>query len=377
MKKILVFSTYFHPYLSGMTTYLFNILIPLSKKYKITVLTFRYDKKLSYDEYFHNIHIIRMPYSLRLSKGFISLQSLMYFVREIRNTDFVLLNIPNFEALPLTAFAFFSRKKVFSIFLCGVVLKKSPYSLIISLFLNFSIFIQLLISDKIIGFPDYLDNDLFGKLFRYKIETTLPPIRKPSIDKRIVAQLRKKKGNDIWIGYVGRVSEEKGLNYLIGAIELLKKSKAKVQLIMAGPYGKGVVGEERYFRSIKRTIIKNRIPHIFLGRISNNYLGAFYRTVDVIVLPSINKTEAFGMVQAEAMTLGTPVVASNLPGVRLPILLTRMGISVEPKNSQKISSAIIEILKHKDHFANKELVVKAKQIFAIKKIEYFYNNLFS
>ena len=48
-------------------------------------------------------------------------------------------------------------------------------------------------------------------------------------------------------------------------------------------------------------------------------MGSFYTCIDVLVVPSINSTEAFGLVQVEAMMMGVPVVASDLPGVRVPV----------------------------------------------------------
>ena len=51
----------------------------------------------------------------------------------------------------------------------------------------------------------------------------------------------------------------------------------------------------------------------------------FYAACDVLVVPSLNSTESFGLVQVEAMLCGTPSIASNLPGVRQPPLMTGMG----------------------------------------------------
>ena len=50
------------------------------------------------------------------------------------------------------------------------------------------------------------------------------------------------------------------------------------------------------------------------------------------------------MVQVESMFCGTPVISTDLPGVRQPVLMTGMGLSVPPKNSQALSAALIEIL---------------------------------
>ena len=81
------------------------------------------------------------------------------------------------------------------------------------------------------------------------------------------------------------------------------------------------------------------------------------------------------MVQAEAMLLGTPVVAKDLPGVKVPISLTKMGIIVEPKNELKLAKSISEILKNRKKYTNKNLIKNAEKIFNIKNVYQFYDNL--
>ena len=56
----------------------------------------------------------------------------------------------------------------------------------------------------------------------------------------------------------------------------------------------------------------------FLGNLDLTQMAAYYPNLDVLVVPSLNSTEAFGLVQIEAMLNGTPCVASALPGVRQP-----------------------------------------------------------
>ena len=120
---------------------------------------------------------------------------------------------------------------------------------------------------------------------------------------------------------------------------------------------------------------KYKVNYLFFGNLTSKQLAAFYKSIDVLVLPSINQTEAFGMVQAEAMVAGTPVVASNLPGVRMPIKMTGMGKIVEPKDVNGIANAIEEVLKNKNSYSNLRLTKNAKNIFDLKKIYKFYENL--
>jgi len=377
MKKILFFSPYFYPYTSGTTTYPLKLFIYLSNHgFKITILTFKHDPHLTDKEKFKKLKIIRMDYLFKISKGFISPQSIFYFLKEAKKTDLVILNQPNFEGLPLAILSKIFKKKIISLFHCQVFLGSGIFKKLVNAVLNFSVFIQLFLSNIIIGHTkDYLDSIFIGKIFKRKILFTLPPIEKYPVDKKFLKQIKEKQNH--LIGYSGRISREKGIQYLVKVAEKLKKKKLKIKLVFAGPFGKDVVGEEKYFLKIKALLKKKGIPYSLLGNLPSKKLGAFYKAIDLLVLPSINQTEAFGMVQPEAMLLGTPVIASNIPGVRIPIKLTKMGIAVKPKNENQLAKAIEQILRNKDRYTNPSFIKKAQKIFDIKKTYQFYNQLIS
>ena len=375
--KILFFSPYFYPYTSGVTTYPLKILSYLAKKNKITVLTFRYDNVLTNQVTHNQITIHRMPYLFKISKGFISPQSVFYFLNKINKSDIVILNQPNFEGLFLAEIAKIFGKKIISVFHCQVFLEGNLLTKIINLTLNLSMKIQLCLSDKIVVYTkDYINSLPYFKKLANKTSKVLPPIEKIIEDKKFLNKLLEQKKNNVWIGYAGRISNEKGLEFLIDAIRnIVIPVKTGIQIIFAGPYGKDVAGENDYYNKIVSMLKKNEINYSFLGNLSGDQLSAFYKSIDLLVLPSINQTEAFGMVQAEAMLAGTPVVASNLPGVREPIRLTKMGKIVDPENSKQIGQAIIEILKNKSKYSNEALVKNAEKIFNIKKTYSFYDQL--
>ena len=73
----------------------------------------------------------------------------------------------------------------------------------------------------------------------------------------------------------------------------------------------------------------------------------FYRRIGLLVLPSVNRTEAFGIVQPEAMLSGIPVVASDLPGVRAPIKLTDNGELAAAGNLKALMQAIIKVMENR------------------------------
>jgi glycosyltransferase involved in cell wall biosynthesis len=73
-------------------------------------------------------------------------------------------------------------------------------------------------------------------------------------------------------------------------------------------------------------------------------MPAFYAACDLTVLPSTNRTEAFGLVQLESMLCGTPVVASDSPGVRVPVTTTGMGRLALPRDATSLAEAISEVI---------------------------------
>lgn len=130
------------------------------------------------------------------------------------------------------------------------------------------------------------------------------------------------------ISYVGRLDEDKGLEYLIKAVALLASQEPDIKLMIAGKpvvhYSvlKGTECEEegmKYQRSLEQLTrdlgIDDRVQ--FLGHLSNPV--SLYQTSDISVLPS-TWSEAFGRSIIESLACGTPVVASRVGGI--PEILT-------------------------------------------------------
>jgi glycosyltransferase involved in cell wall biosynthesis len=115
------------------------------------------------------------------------------------------------------------------------------------------------------------------------------------------------------------------------------------RVLFVGQYG-NVFGEELYAHRLAPLIASLGEHWTFLGNLSPLELAAFYRECEVTVLPSLNSTESFGMVQVESMLCGTPVVASDLPGVRQPVTISGMGRVVPPGDASALAQAILSIL---------------------------------
>ncbi len=142
-----------------------------------------------------------------------------------------------------------------------------------------------------------------------------------------------------------RLATEKGVEILLDALPSILQRYPDALVLFAGQY-ENVLGEAGYYDRLMPTIRKYQEQGHwkFLGVLSPAEMAAFYPNLDVLVVPSLNSTEAFGLVQIEAMMNGVPCVASALPGVRQPVLNTGMGQVIPIGDSNALAGAILEIL---------------------------------
>jgi len=366
--RILFFSPYYSPYISGLTNYPRQLFLFLSKKHQITVLTFQYQKNLKKEEMINGVRVVRLPYWWRVSKGFISPQSWLAFWTMINQHDLVLLNLPSAEGLPLAIMTKLQNKPLRAIFLCQVNLGSGVVNQMISWMLKQVVTIQLLLADRLVSLTyDYVKSLNLPPRIMRKMVYILPPILSHPIDAKYYRKLKEIKKKRIWVGFVGRVAREKGLNYLVKALQLLSAKKT-VTVVFAGLYGAKVVGEADSFEHLCNQLRKSGIDYHFFGQLNDKQLRAFYGAIDVLALPSINQTEAFGLVQLEAMQYGVPVVTTNLPGVRVPVWLTGMGRIVEPQDEIALAKALEEVLDNPHYFRSKVRQNKVKKITNINQV---------
>ena len=96
-----------------------------------------------------------------------------------------------------------------------------------------------------------------------------------------------------------------------------------------------------YFNELRSAAAKD--PRVsFLGFLQDEDVPDFFASLDVFAFPSVNPLEAFGIAQLEAMSAGLPVVASDLPGVRIPVLRTGNGILVPPGDVPALAMALVD-----------------------------------
>ena len=67
----------------------------------------------------------------------------------------------------------------------------------------------------------------------------------------------------------------------------------------------------------------------------------------MLVVPSVNSTESFGLVQIEAMTHGVPCVASDLPGIRHAVRTTGLGALFPTGDAAALARAVCDVLQQR------------------------------
>ncbi|HEX8931765.1 MAG TPA: glycosyltransferase family 4 protein, partial [Patescibacteria group bacterium] len=284
----------------------------------------------------------------------------------LKKNNEVIIVLPQFEGFIIAVLAKLLRKKIIVFYVCEVTLSNKIIPKFFEFLLRFSHSLTVYLADNIVTLTvDFAKNNALLNKKINKINAILPVINDPKdlrgINSRFIKQLPK--GKKI-IGFVGRVSSEKGIEYLLETIPILRKKWGNnFVILIAGSLG---VGESEYHQMIKTQINKYKKFIRWLQKLEDGELEAFYKSLDVLILPSVNPTEAFGMVQVEAMLSGTPVIASNLPGVRMPIKWTGMGEVVPLRDSEILAQTIIKVVKNKKNY--QQNLSEIKSIFDKQKI---------
>lgn len=362
MKTILITSTYFHPYLSGLTIYPMRLAkVWLNKGYRIKVLTFKHKQNLATKEIVNKIKIQRLSPHLQLNKGLINFFYPYYALVNTLKANIVLVNLPGPENIWPSLFARLFGKKLIALYHCDLYLKQNWLLSLASFITNTSSFISCLLAKKIVNSSEnYAKTSPVLKHFLKKIVFQYPLVNKAKIDKLYLTQLQKLyKGAYPLIGFVGRISSEKNLETLIKALVNLKKTYPKTKLLLAGPYAYQVSGENAYYRKILSQLNEWDINYEILGILSDERLAAFYNFINILVLPSNNRTEAYGMVQTEAMLHQTVVVASDSPGINEPIKQTKMGELFNPKSASSLTKALTKVIKNEKEYLKNAKNTKA------------------
>lgn len=162
--------------------------------------------------------------------------------------------------------------------------------------------------------------------------------------------------------FTGEIRKNKNIIGVIQAIESLSNINIKYTIV-----GEGLNDEGAYLQQIKEMVNSNSNIEL-LAAVPKEELIVHYRNADIFIMPSF--TETFGLVYAEALSQGLPVIYSKNEGFDKTFTEGEVGISVNPKNINDISKAIFHII---DNYSSiQQKCIKASKKFSWESIAEVY-----
>src|SRR5512140_2464208 len=353
---ILTVLTYYRPHTSGLTIYAERLARALAARgHEVTVMTTQYDPGLPREEHMDGVRVLRVPVALRLSKGVIAPTFGWVATRLVREHDVVQMHLPQFDA-PGVAFRgrLFGRPAVLT-YHCDLLLPPGLFNRLVNLVVKWQNNMAGILANKLVTYTrDYADHSAYLSRYKYKLRTILPPVELPPAEpgeiKAFAGRYHITERRPV-IGMAARFAAEKGVEVLLDALPAVLEKYPNAQVLFAGQY-QNVMGEKAYAdRLMPRIQEYERAGHwTFLGNLNPTQMSALYPNLNALVVPSLNSTEAFGLVQIEAMLNGVPCVASALPGVRMPVQMHGMGCVARIGDPASLAEGVIKVVSEPDEY---------------------------
>lgn len=362
--RILTVLTYYRPHTSGLTIYAERLARALTQRgHEVTVMTTQYDSRLPTREQMDGVNVLRVPVALRLSKGVIAPTFGWVATRMVSEHDVVHLHLPQFDA-PGVAFRgrLFGKPSVLT-YHCDLRLPPGLFNRFVDLVVKWQNNMAGILADEVVTYTrDYADHSRYLSRYSHKLRTILPPVDLPEARPEAVRAFAAERGisdRRPVIGMAARFAAEKGVEVLLDALPAVLSRYPAAQILFAGQ-SEGVMGEQSYSdRLMPRIRDLEQSGHWkFLGNLNPAQMAAFYPGLDVLVVPSLNSTEAFGLVQIEAMFSGVPCVASALPGVRMPVQMHGMGKVVAIGAPAALAEGVLDVLDHPALFRGDQRAIR-------------------
>ena len=337
--RILQLGKFYPPHIGGIETVMYDITDVLNNKgYSTDVLCS--NRENSYlEEYINDYKVIRTKsYGVKFSTS-ITPQMILKLREIINNYDIIHVHLPDPMANLALMFVNLKNKKIILHWHSDIIKQKN----LLKFYEPFQNWIMNK-ADKIIATtPKYITESKY--LQKYKSKCISIPIGidrdKLKINQELLKNLKNKYKNKRIIFSLGRLAYYKGFQYLIESAKYLDDD----YIILIG--GNGPLKKELE-NTIKINNLEDKVK--LLGRIEDNELGSYYKLCDLFCLPSIIKSEAFGVVQIEAMSFAKPIIATKIDGSGVDWVNKDKvsGINVDIKNSKALASAFEAILLNDD-----------------------------
>ena len=362
--RILTVLTYYRPHTSGLTIYVERLAKALVKRgHQVTILTSQYDKALKRNEILDGVRIVRVPVLFRVSKGVIMPLFGFYAWWLVFQHDVIHLHLPQFDAAGVALRGRLLRKPTIISYHSDLMLPKGVFNRIVNRVVFLMNDLAALFAHRIAAYTqDFADHSPYLLRFAKKVRIILPPVELPEVSDHEVKSFGEKHNPEKRrpvIGMATRFAAEKGVEVLLDALPTVLKRYPNAMVLFAGQY-QDVMGEEQYYARLLPRIEEYRAQGQwkFLGVLSPQQMSAFYSNIDVLIVPSLNSTETFGLVQIEAMMHSVPTVASDLPGVRQPVRMTGMGEIIPVGDAVALAESLTKIFSNPEDYKGNPLKIR-------------------
>lgn len=348
--RILIALTYYRPHVSGLTIYAERLARGLVRRgHAVTVLTSRFAPALPAREVVDGVDIVRVPVLLKVSKGVIMPRFPVYAAAFVPRYDVVNIHMPQYEAALLGGLGRLTRRGVVVTYQCDLQLPRGWFNRVVEASLKpLNALAAAAAHAIVVTSADYAAHSAFLTRHAAKIRPIAPLIDLPAPDPRETARLAEtwQLSGQARIGFAARFASEKGVEYLLRALPAVLEVFPDARVAFTGAY-KDTLGEEEYWQRLRPLLERHKDRLTFLPLLRAEEMASFFSLCEVVAVTSLNSTEAFGLVQAEAMLCGTPVVATDLPGVREAVQRTGMGRIVPPRDPAALAEALVEVIRNR------------------------------
>lgn len=343
--KILMGLDYYLPNYSGLTLYAAALAEGLAARgHRVSVLTHRHRAELPAESEERGVRVLRAPVAARLGKALVSPMLLARALSEVPRSDVLHLHAPLVPAVPLAFLASTTRVPIVVTFHCDLQPPPSLGQAAVEVVARASQDFALDRAGRIVtNTEDYARHTrpLADRI--EKVTGILPLVDEipPASSPPDAVRERFGIGTGPVVFFLGRFAAEKGIPTLIEAFVEVRRRHPDATLVLGGT--KNVAGET-VLREVAPVLANRTSGVVATGTVSADARSDLFAIADVLVLPSVNATESFGLVQVEGMLAGVPAVASDLPGVREPVRMTGMGELARPGDAGDLARKILAVL---------------------------------
>jgi len=183
--------------------------------------------------------------------------------------------------------------------------------------------------------------------------------------------IKKNRLNLLFVGALDQAHYFKGVDILLKALVITTPRNWQLKMVGDGDL------RNHYQELTKKLKLEKQVE--FTGKLTDSELIRAFQNADLLILPSINSNEAFGIVLIEALACGVPVLASDLPGVRQVFQNNQQGLLIKPGDVEDLKRKLEFIFNNEELRRIMSLAARrlAEEKYDLEKMTIKINQLFA